>query len=450
VDTCPTGYQLAGGVVVDAQRLTQLLAAASDMLAGEPRRAMALAEEAASLRRGRPLVDLEDRYAFVTPAAARLEDHWIRAQELLAECRLRLGEAALAADGLAQVLEEHPYRERLWALLMRALYLDGRASDALAAFQRVRRVLADDLGLDPSPILVDAEQAVLNHAVVSEADVVPAWAPARPGFHELSYVRDHAVQLVWRRTGQGPPVVLVSGSASFLVPLAERWLGHLSRDLSVVAFDPRGIGRSDPIIGPCTLDDRVADLAAVIRAAGIEKAVLVAVNDGGPIALAAAAKLPDVVAGIVMFNTWDAEPFSPDSEDFERNQRYYEATWGTGCTLWALDPALAERPEVRRAVIEAEILIASPSQALAVNLAAAGSDGRPFIPAIGCPVTVLHTEGNRVLPVEGARQMAERLRAPLVALPGSNHNFLFDDPEASVGPIRAFTTSVVEGSEGRG
>ena len=81
---------------------------------------------------------------------------------------------------LEALVSDHPLREGLWALLMVALYRDGRQADALATYQRVRTWLSDELGLDPGLQLRQLEQQILSH------DPVPGRAKfdgtrARPG-----------------------------------------------------------------------------------------------------------------------------------------------------------------------------------------------------------------------------------------------------------------------------
>ena len=63
---------------------------------------------------------------------------------------------------LEALVAEHPWREGFWALLITALYRDGRQADALAAYRRVREHLGDELGLDPGPELRALEQQVLD------------------------------------------------------------------------------------------------------------------------------------------------------------------------------------------------------------------------------------------------------------------------------------------------
>ena len=77
--------------------------------------------------------------------------------------RLDLGQMLSVAAEAEQLVDEHPYRERLWEVLMLAQYRAGRQVDALRTFQRVRSTLGDELGIEPGPALEHLERAILNH-----------------------------------------------------------------------------------------------------------------------------------------------------------------------------------------------------------------------------------------------------------------------------------------------
>ncbi len=77
--------------------------------------------------------------------------------------RLRLGDPAAVVGDLEAAVAAHGYREGLWELLITALYRAGRQADALAAYQRVRSLLADELGLEPGPRLQQLERQILHH-----------------------------------------------------------------------------------------------------------------------------------------------------------------------------------------------------------------------------------------------------------------------------------------------
>ena len=133
----------------------------SELTSAEPAEAAAKLREALGLWRGAPLVDLS--YAsFAQPAIRRLEEMRLAALEKRIEADLELGRQADLVGELETLVEEHPSRERLHAQLMLALYRCGRQADALAAYQSARRVLVEQLAIEPGAPLRQLEQAILR------------------------------------------------------------------------------------------------------------------------------------------------------------------------------------------------------------------------------------------------------------------------------------------------
>jgi predicted ATPase/DNA-binding winged helix-turn-helix (wHTH) protein len=98
---------------------------------------------------------------WAAPQRARLEEARMQLIETRFAARLRLGEDVVGE--LDAVVAKAPYREELWELLITALYRGGRQADALAAYQRIRTRLADELGLEPGPRLKEIQQQILTH-----------------------------------------------------------------------------------------------------------------------------------------------------------------------------------------------------------------------------------------------------------------------------------------------
>jgi DNA-binding SARP family transcriptional activator len=102
--------------------------------------------------------------------ASRLAELHVTVQESRAEALLSLGHPAAGVRLVAALTPEHPYREQLWALLARAQYACARQADALATLATLRARLAEDLGVDPSPLVRSTERAVLTQdAALSSA-----------------------------------------------------------------------------------------------------------------------------------------------------------------------------------------------------------------------------------------------------------------------------------------
>ncbi|MFI7409250.1 BTAD domain-containing putative transcriptional regulator, partial [Streptomyces sp. NPDC049627] len=162
---------------VDADRFRALVAEARPLR--DPRARAALLTEALDLWRGPAYADFADQ-EFVRVAAGRLAEQRLSVQEEQAEARLDAGDHVLLTGELADLVARHPLRERLRALQMRALYLAGRQSEALASYEALRSHLAEDLGVDPGPALTALHQAVLRQDPGLEATTRPAPSPSAP------------------------------------------------------------------------------------------------------------------------------------------------------------------------------------------------------------------------------------------------------------------------------
>ncbi|WP_142000192.1 ATP-binding protein [Amycolatopsis cihanbeyliensis] len=174
------GYLLRiGREDLDTHRFDTLAARGRRALtAGDYARADQLLGEALELWRGPPFADLADA-AFVQGPAARLAELRLSALEDLFDVRLRQGRQAEVLADIGDAVTEHPLRERLAALYLRALALAGKQSEALAAYERIRAALAEELGIDPSAELAETHLAVLRGELTAPSP------PAQPAADHL-------------------------------------------------------------------------------------------------------------------------------------------------------------------------------------------------------------------------------------------------------------------------
>jgi DNA-binding SARP family transcriptional activator len=172
---------------LDLHRFERLVAESDLVRADDPERAAALLREAIALWRGPPLAEFASA-PFARAASARLEELLLAAIERRIEADLALGRHGDLVGELESLIAEHPFRERLRAQLMLALFRSGRQADALAAYRDARRALSDELGIEPSQALQDLERAILQQdpalgaTPVTEQPVarVVAWETAAP------------------------------------------------------------------------------------------------------------------------------------------------------------------------------------------------------------------------------------------------------------------------------
>ena len=175
--TTEAGYALAAGPdEVDVVRFEQLVAKGQRLAAdGELEPASAALGEALCLRRGEPLAEFT--YAgFFDAERAHLDELTLVAIESRAGADLGLGRHGELAGELEALCREHPLRERLWELLILALYRSGRQAEALRAYTEIRDRLVGELGIDPGPALRELQARIL----AQDPSLGPASAPASP------------------------------------------------------------------------------------------------------------------------------------------------------------------------------------------------------------------------------------------------------------------------------
>jgi tetratricopeptide (TPR) repeat protein len=143
---------------VDAGRFDRLVAQART---AKPGRAIELLGEALALWRGPALADVPSTRLRQNEAAA-LDERRLQAAELRTEAHLRLGRHQELITELRALTTANPLRERFWAQLMLALYRSDRQAEALTIYHQVRRLLADELGVEPSVELRDLHQSILT------------------------------------------------------------------------------------------------------------------------------------------------------------------------------------------------------------------------------------------------------------------------------------------------
>ena len=180
--TSESGYALdvsAGDL--DAARFEELVAEGRRLSAdGELALASAVLGDALRLRRGEPLSEFA--YAgFADAERAHLNELALLATEYRVEADLRLGHHNELVGELEALCREHSLRERLWELLMLALYRAGRQAEALRSFTEIRDRLVDELGIDPGSALRELEaRIIVQDPSLAVEQPAPARAPSMP------------------------------------------------------------------------------------------------------------------------------------------------------------------------------------------------------------------------------------------------------------------------------
>jgi len=224
IRACRPGYLLdLGGDSSDVQVAERLLREGTS--SADPAQGVRHLRAALALWHGQSLADVTG-VAWLEEQAVRLDLLCLQVRRALAEARLAAGEHADLVPELEEMVAESPLDERVYGQLMLALYRCGRQADALAVFGRLRAVLAEQLGIDPSPVIRHLQTAILRQdealtvparpltALAAPPVPVPAQLPpAVPGFAgraaELASL-DAVLARAERERGAGSAAVVIS------------------------------------------------------------------------------------------------------------------------------------------------------------------------------------------------------------------------------------------------
>ena len=244
--TDDAGYQLAiSALDTDAGRFSRLAELAGQALAGgRPEAAVEASRDALDLWRGTAYAGCEDT-AFGQAEARRLDELRQSVVVTRMEAHLALGRESAVVPELERRVGEHPLHERLWELLMLAYYRSGQQAQALAAYDRVRGTLADELGVDPGHGLRQLQARILAQDPTLQLARRRATLPPELRDETPLVGRDAELQALreaWQRTLAGAPAtVVVRGPAGAgATRLAAALADEVARDGAAVVTSVDG------------------------------------------------------------------------------------------------------------------------------------------------------------------------------------------------------------------
>jgi class 3 adenylate cyclase len=270
------------------------------------------------------------------------------------------------------------------------------------------------------------------------------------------YARNGDARIAYQVIGEGPlDLIVVPGFVSNVehlweMPGVAAILERIASYARLITWDKRGTGLSDPVIGLPPLDERMDDMLAVLDAAGSEQAALFGVSEGGPLSILFAATYPQRVSALVMYGAAPRIAWAPDYSWGLPRELYSDTMretvlegWGDGVLLDVFAPSFAEDPAMREVWGTFQRLGASPSMGLATLEALLEIDVRDILPSIQVPTLLIHRAGDRAIPAQGSRFMAERIPdARYVELDGEDHLWFVGDVDAIFDEVEEFVTGV--------
>jgi len=290
---------------------------------------------------------------------------------------------------------------------------------------------------------------------------------------DTSYARCGELSLAHQVYGDGSIELVFVGpfisqvELFWTVPEYKAFFDQLATFCRVVVFDKAGVGLSDPVPHVRTLDDRAAEIEAVMDAVGFRRAVLFGMNDGGFASIVFAATRPERTQALILADSypfygftegWDdverdpaelwarhlpeqGEDYMPSVEQITRMQEIARAVgsgWGSGATLSITAPSASGRLPW---LAMFERMCASPGMARASLEAAFRIDVRPILPTITAPTLVIHAREDPVVPVQAGRYLADHIPdARYLEVDSAEHLPWLSDPDTILTEIEEFLT----------
>ena len=250
------------------------------------------------------------------------------------------------------------------------------------------------------------------------------------------------VQIAWAGTGKGSPVLKAPHWMSHIEydwrsPVRGPYLSELARHCRLVRFDQRGNGLSDWDVDEISEDAMISDMATVAEAAGLERFALLGMSQGCAYSIRYAAEHPGRVTCLVLCGGYVRgrlkRPGSEQKNLYETLAMTIREGWGSPNPVFRhffTSYFMPDAPgELTTSFDELQRVASSPENALRIWEVIARIEASEFARQVRVPTLVLHSEGDRVAPLEEGRYLARLIPdASFIELPGNNHAMIAGTP----------------------
>ena len=266
----------------------------------------------------------------------------------------------------------------------------------------------------------------------------------------MAYTVNQGVKIYWDEQGSGEPLLLIMG----LGYPSDAWYRTrpvLAGHYRTIAFDNRGVGRTDTPPGPYPIPAMASDAAAVLDAAGVENSHIFGISMGGMIAQEFAIQYPQRVRSLVLGCTAPGGPHAVRAEAAATQMLMARGTMTKEEAAEAAVPFIYD-PSTPRKLIDEDIEKRRPwfpsGEAYAAQLQGILAwESYSRLAQISAPTLVVHGEHDRLVPPGNGKLIAEHVRgSELVMLKDAGHIFTTDQPQAAQSAILKFLAAHSSGS----
>jgi len=249
------------------------------------------------------------------------------------------------------------------------------------------------------------------------------------------------VRIAYAVHGSGPPLVITTCWLSHLQydwesPVWRHFLVDLGEIATIIRYDERGHGLSDRNVDDHCLEARLGDLEAVVDHAGVDRFALMAMSQGGPVAIAYAARHAERVSRLIFYGSYATAHLDPTPEEMEMAaafEQMIKVGWARPDSAFrrvftsmmipgATEEQMRWLDELQRVSVTADIAVKARRQRAQANSV-------HLLPELDTPTLVLHSVDDRMNEFKSSRHLAANIPgARLVPLDSANHIVLGDEP----------------------
>lgn len=258
----------------------------------------------------------------------------------------------------------------------------------------------------------------------------------------MPFVENHGAKIYWDSEGAGEAILLIMG-LGVTSHMWHRTRPHLTQGFQTLAFDNRGVGRSDTPAGPYPIPLMASDAAAVLDAANVHSAHIFGISMGGMVAQEFALQYPKRVRSLILGCTSAGGPRAVRAEAEATQMLMARSKMSPEQATEAAVPFIYDRATPRERIDEdAAIRLRwfPRHEGYAAQLQGILAwEAYSRLCAINVPTLVIHGESDRLVPPDNARLIADRIPgAKIVIIPRASHIFATDQPEAAHDAILRF------------
>ena len=374
----------------------------------------------------------------------RLRQVLARVLVQLAHTHLAEGNPTNAIPLARRWLGLDPLHEPAHRLLMEFYSRSGQQAAALRQYRECSRQLEESLGVAP-----EAETIQLYEAIRKGKEDWHIQRASEPA--EVGYVQSGEVHIAYQVLGSGSVDLLVIHG--FISHLEQMWEGpgvaqalrRLAGFSRLILFDKRGVGLSDRVGYPPTLEHTADDARAVMDAVGSKHAVLFGYSEGGPASLMFCATYPERVSGLILYGTTAKGSRAPDypwalpESLWNKWLSALQQVYGKPIPYIYFAPSHADDSELWEWFARVLRLGSSPGEIQGVFEVLRDMDVRKVLPVIRVPTLVLHRVEDQLFRVESGRYLAKNIPgARYVELPGDDHWWWMGNSDAVINEMETF------------